>query len=193
MNGTKVDYKEIIRPFLSEKRYQHSLAVAEEAVRLANENDVNEEKAYTAGILHDIMKEVPQKEMMKKIVQYDIVLTDVERRAPKLWHAILGAAYVERELHLDDQAILSAIRYHTTGRANMPLLEKVLFIADFISKDRDYEGVEEMRAAAHHGLIEAMMRGTAFTIEDLAKRRLVIHPDTVAAYNQAVLDYTKTE
>ena len=73
------DYKAVIKPFLSEKRYRHSLAVAEEAVHLAKKYGADEEKAYTAGILHDIMKDMPPEEQLKRMTRYDIVLTEVER------------------------------------------------------------------------------------------------------------------
>ena len=181
------EYKEVIKPFLSEKRYRHSLAVADAAVRLAKQYGADEEKAYTAGILHDIMKDLPPEEQIKQMMHYDIVLTDVERSGQKLWHAMLGAAYAENELHVEDQDVLHAIRYHTTGRAHMTLLEKVLFVADFISSDRDYPGVEKIRRAAGESLLEAMLSGMTYTIQDLAERRLAIHPDTIAAYNEAVL------
>ena len=182
------DYKAVIKPFLSEKRYRHSLAVAEEAVHLAKKYGADEEKAYTAGILHDIMKDMPPEEQLKRMTRYDIVLTEVERSGQKLWHAMLGAAYVEQELHIEDQDILNAIRYHTSGRAHMTLLEKVLFVADFTSSDRDYPGVEEIRKAARKSLLAAMLSGMTYTIQDLAERRLAIHPDTIAAYNEAVLE-----
>ena len=90
---------------------------------------------------------------------------------------------------ISDREILDAIRYHTTGRENMTILERVLFIADFISADRDYPGVENMRQAANVSLEQAMVEGITFSIKDLAQRYKPIHPDTIAAYNQVVLKY----
>lgn len=181
------EYQEIIHPFLTEKRYHHSLCVAEAAVTLAKKYGGDSRKAETAGILHDIMKDLPQGEQLKMMEQFGIILTNVERAAPKLWHAVLGAAYIKNELHLDDAEILDAVRYHTTGRENMTLLDKIIFIADFISADRDYEGVENLRKAAEVSLEEAMIAGITFTIQDLASGCKPIHPDTVAAYNQTIL------
>ncbi len=181
------EYQEIIRPFLTDKRYHHSLCVAEAAVTLAKKYGGDSRKAETAGILHDIMKDLPQGEQLKMMEQFGIILTNVERAAPKLWHAVLGAAYIKNELHLDDAEILDAVRYHTTGRENMTLLDKIIFIADFISADRDYEGVENLRKAAEVSLEQAMIAGITFTIQDLASGCKPIHPDTVAAYNQTVL------
>lgn len=183
------DYKKIIRPFLSDKRYRHSICVSEAAVKLAHRYGADEKKAETAGILHDIMKDLPPEQQLAKMKEYGIRLTDVEQSAQKLWHAMLGAAYLKNELQINDPEILDAVRYHTTGRKNMALLDKVLFIADFISADRDYPGVEQLRKAAKVSLEEAMMEGFSYTIADLANSRKAIHPDTVEAYNQTALEY----
>lgn len=182
-------YKRIVKSFLSEKRFHHSVCVCDSAVRLAEKYEADKEKAAVAGILHDIMKDTPQDKQLQMMTRYDIVLSDVERRAPKLWHAMLGAAYLENELKITDPGILDAVRYHTTARANMSLLEKVIFIADFISADRDYPGVENMRKAAETSLEDAMVEGLTFNIRDLASGYRPIHPDTISAYNQVVVLY----
>lgn len=185
------EYKEIIKPFLSDKRYYHSVCVAKAAKELAQKYGADATKAETAGILHDIMKDLAPEKQLAKMDQYGIKLTQVERNAQKLWHAMLGAAYLKNELHIQDAELLDAVRYHTTGRMNMTLLDKILFIADFISADRDYPGVDDLRKAAKISLEEAMMEGFSYTISDLAKGRKPIHPDTIAAYNQMALDYIK--
>ncbi len=184
-------YKQIIRPLLGDKRYYHSECVAKAARELAAKYGADEEKAETAGILHDIMKDTAPEKQLAMMERYGIRLTPVERNAPKLWHAMLGAAYLKNELEIGDAAVLDAVRYHTTGRADMTLLDKVLFIADFISADRDYPGVEDLRKAAGVSLEEAMIAGLSHTIADLAQARKPIHPDTVDAYNEATLGHTK--
>ena len=100
-----VDYKEIIKSKLTAKRFFHSLCVAEEAMKLAEKYGCDTEKAYVAGILHDIMKDISKEEMLKMFKEFDIMLTDVEKQAPKLWHAILGSEYIRRELKIDDEEI----------------------------------------------------------------------------------------
>lgn len=181
------EYEEIIRPLLTEKRFHHSLCVSQAAISLTEKYGGDRRKAEIAGILHDIMKDQPQDKQLKMMEQFGIILTNVEQAAPKLWHAVLGAAYIKNELHLDDAEILDAVRYHTTGRENMTLMDKIIFIADFISADRDYEGVEDLRKAAGQSLEEAMIAGITYTIKDLASGCKPIHPDTIAAYNQTVL------
>ena len=181
------EYKAVIKPHLSDYRYRHSINVAEQAVHLAKLYGADPQKAQIAGILHDIMKDTDPSDQLKIIERSGIILTDVEKSAPKLWHAISGAAYLEQELDIHDKDILDAVRYHTTGRAGMSLLEIVIFIADFTSAERDYDGAEEMKKAAERDLDEAMLRGVTFTITDLAKRHKSIHPDTLSTYNWVVL------
>ena len=99
----------------------------------------------------------------------------------------MGAAYIEKVLGVTDLEVLTAVRYHTTGRAGMSLLEKVIFVADFTSADRDYPGVDRMRKKADADLDAAILEGTAFTIGELLDGGWAVHPDTVNLYNETVL------
>lgn len=179
------EYKKLIKSRMSEKRYIHSVNVAKEAVRLAKKYGADEEKAEIAGILHDITKESSSEEQLKLMLSSGEALSDLELKTPKLWHSISGSIYV-RSLGIDDEDIINAIRYHTTGRTGMSLLEKVIFVADFTGAERDYEGVDEMRHAADISLDEAILNGVAFSISDLAKRKMAIHPDTFELYQEMV-------
>lgn len=179
--------EEIIRQRLSAKRFGHSMNVAKAAKKLAQRYGADPDKAFLAGVVHDIMKEAPPEEQLKIMESSGIMLTDVERGAPKLWHAVSGAAYLKNILGVTDSEIIGAVRYHTTGRANMSMLEKVVFVADFISDERDYDGVALLRAAAAESLEAAMLAGMVYTIQDLAQHQKPIHPDTLQAYNQIVL------
>ncbi|MDD6284324.1 MAG: bis(5'-nucleosyl)-tetraphosphatase (symmetrical) YqeK [Firmicutes bacterium] len=175
--------KDIIKSRLSEKRYQHSLAVADEAKILADRYGCDPDKAYTAGLLHDIMKCAPVDEQLAAVDRSGVAMTELEISAPKLYHAMAGAAYIEHELGITDREIIDAVRYHTTARAGMSTLEKVIYLADFTSADRDYDGVDEMRAAVRRTLHEAMMIALKFSISDLLGCERAVHPDTLAAYN----------
>ena len=181
-------YKAIIRTHLGDYRYTHSLCVAESAKTLAIQYGADPKKAELAGILHDILKDTPQDQQLKFMDRFAIMLTSVERASPKLWHAMAGAEYLRQELQIADPDIFLSVRYHTTGRAGMSLLERVVFTADFISADRTYPGVETMRQLAEKSLREAMLEGIAFTMQELAKKRQVIHPDTVDAFNSLLLE-----
>ncbi len=185
---TYENYVSILEDHLSEYRLFHSKCVAKSAKRLAEKYGADPEKAYTAGLLHDIMKEAGEIETREFCERYGIELTPLEKRAPKLWHAVTGSVYVRTVLGITDPEIILPIRYHTTGRAGMALCEKVLFIADFISADRDYGDVDVMREKAERSLEEAMLYGLGYTIDELAQRRRAIHPDTIAAYNDIILN-----
>lgn len=187
-NETIEKYRALLREKLSDKRYRHSLAVADEAVRLSHIYGCDVEKAHIAGLLHDVMKDSKDADMLQTLNQFGIMLSDVEKREKKLWHAIAGAGYVKNILGIADNDIINAIRYHTTARANMSLIEKVIYLADFTSADRDYPGVDRMRRAVDLSMPEAMKEALQFTIMDLAEQLNAIHPDTIAAYNQMVLE-----
>lgn len=182
------EFLEEIKKHLNPDRLYHSINVADEAKKLAQHYGADEKKAFTAGLLHDIMKNKSQTELLAFFSEQNVPLTATERISPKTWHALAGTVYCERVLGVTDKEILTAIRYHTTGRAGMTLLEKVIFIADFISADRDYDGVERMREKAYISLEYAMEEGLQFTIEDLAHNGFAIHEDSVAAYNELIMN-----
>ncbi len=176
-----------IRARLSDYRFEHSLNVARCAVSLAEKYGGNTEKAFLAGLMHDVLKELDKPSALSFFEKHGIALTRLELSAPKLWHAVSGAFYLKETYGFDDE-IISAVRYHTTGKADMTLLEKIIFIADFISDDRDYPGVDEMRERAKISLEYAMEEGLRFTINELSEKCVTIHPDTLACYNQIILE-----
>lgn len=182
------EYKKIIKSMMSENRYNHCVNVSKEAVKLAKRYGGDEEKAAIAGILHDITKEMPKEEQLQIMLDSGIILDDIQKNAPKLWHGICGSVYINKHLGIDDKDIINAICYHTTGRAGMSLLEKIIFVADFTSEERTYKGVATMRKKSRKSLEDAMLYGFKFTFSDLSSRELAIHPDELACYNEIVLN-----
>lgn len=180
-------YTQHIRERLSDYRFKHSVNVSREAVRLAVKYGGDVEKAELAGLLHDVMKDASKKEQLELMEKYGVKLNEVEQDAPKLWHAIAGAVYVKRVLKIRDKDVINAVRYHTTARAEMSLLEKIIYIADYTSEERDYKGVEKMRKASNVSLEYAMEEALAFGIEARVEDHTAIHPDTFEAYNEIVL------
>lgn len=178
-------FKNVLKERLTERRYIHSLNVADSARELARIYGADEEKAYTAGLIHDSCKDTPAGLQLSYMLENKTELTDIELNTPKLYHAICGKIFAEKEFNITDADMLNAIRYHTTGRKNMSLLEKIIFIADFISVERDYNGVEIMREKAVRSLDEAIVEGLSFTIKDLIDAERLVHPDTIDAYNDA--------
>lgn len=182
------EFLEEIKKRLNPDRLYHSLNVADEAKKLAKHYGADEQKAFTAGLLHDILKNTPDSELLQYFERNGIMLTETERASRKTWHAMAGADFLRRELHVTDEDILSAVRWHTTGRAGMTLLDKVLFIADFISADRDYPGVDRMREKAYVSLEDAMLEGLQFTINELVENAWPVHEDSIRAYNELVIN-----
>ena len=187
-NMTVEDYKKIIRPMMGDKRYTHSVNVSAEAVRLAKKYGADVEKAAVAGILHDITKEVDSQKQLQIIQSGDIILSDVEKKAEKLWHAISGSVYIQKELGINDEDIINAVRYHTTARAGMSLLEKVVFLADFTSVERNYPDIDVIRVKAEISLEEGMLYGIRFTLNKLLSIDRCLSIDAVEAYNEILLN-----
>lgn len=179
-------YKSIIKNLLSESRYIHSLNVAASAAELSEIYGCDKEKAYLAGILHDITKEEGLDAQYELIERNSHKPTKLERNNPAVIHQMSGEAYCRLELGITDEEILSAIRYHTTGKANMTTLQKVVYTADFISADRNYPDVEEMRSLALKSLDDAMLYSLKYTITKLASKAELIHPDSFECYNSVL-------
>lgn len=187
------EYTDALRERLTEKRFIHSLNVAESAKQLALIYGADAEKAYTVGLVHDCCKDTPAGLQLSYMLENKVELSEYELDVAKLYHAISGSVYAKNEFGITDEDMLNAIRYHTTGRKGMSLLEKVVFIADFISAERDYDGVDIMREKAGRSLEEAIVEGLGFTIKDLVNRNMVIHPDTIAAFNDALFSLQRNK
>lgn len=187
------EYKKILEKRLVPKRYRHSLCVADEAVRLARKYGADVQKSYLAGLLHDITKNASEEEHLNILDTFGIILNNVEKSAEKLWHAISGAAYIRYVLNITDEEIIEAVRYHTTAKAEMPLLAKILYLADFTSADRDYEDVDEMRRLVDISMDAAYAYALRYTVIDLASNNRAIHPDTLDAFNEIMLKRSKTD
>ena len=175
-----------VRARLSEKRFRHSLAVSESAEILAQKYGADPEKAAFAGLIHDVCKDDSPENQLQMMREFGIILSESERACPKLWHAVVGAAYVGRYF-TDEEEIIRAVRYHTTARCNMSLLEKVIYVADCISADRNYPGAEEMRRLAEESLDAVIYAMSRYILSELTETGLPLHPDTVGAYNQLCL------
>lgn len=183
MNRDK--WLQLVREQLPEKRYAHTVRVAETAVRLAERYGADREKADLAGILHDYAK-YWSSEQMKRLMEEDAEARDVLAYGRNLWHAHAGALAVEADLGVRDPDILNAIRYHTSGRAGMSLLEKVIWLADYIEPGRRFPGVDTVRELAEKRLEDAMVQALAQTIQFLVQKRRMVYPMTIEAYNDVI-------
>lgn len=178
------EFLAVIQEKESPSRYQHSRNVAKAALKLAERNGADLEKAYVCGLLHDVEKNAPKEEQKRYMKQLGETLPQYVFDNPKLWHAPAGAAYVRDELGIVDEEMIHAIKYHTTGRPDMTVLERIIYVADFISDEREYPGVEKVRETAYRNLDEAILIGSQFTLVSLLQSWRVINYDTIAMYNE---------
>lgn len=162
------------------KRIAHVRGTEEEAVRLAKHWGADVEKARRAAILHDCTKYDEMEAQLKICRRYGIVLDDLERRAVKLLHAKTGAC-MARYVYGQDDDIYEAIYWHTTGKADMSLLEKIIYIADYMEPNRDFPGVERLRELAYQDLDGAVLLGCEMSIQEMAERGLPVHRNTLLA------------
>ena len=187
--GTNLDLKRLtpgqLRPvalsYLKAKRVRHVLGVEEEAIRLAERYGADVEKARFAALLHDCTKKLELDEQLRLCEQYHVELDELERVALKLLHAKTGAA-IAREVFGAPQDVCDAILWHTTGRAGMTLLEKIIYLADYIEPNRDFDGVEELRKAVYEDLDKGLELGLRMSIEELEERGSPVHHNTREAY-----------
>ena len=183
--GAKPDLSWLRRmtaPYLSADRVAHVAGVESTAVRLAARWGEDPDRAAVAGILHDITKAFKREKQLKLCEKYGIMLDNAERENPALLHARTGAE-LARELFGVSDAVYDAIRWHTTGKPDMTVLEKIIYLADYTEPTRNFSGVEELRALCLEDLDRAMALGLKMSIEDLRERGKPIFHDTMDAYN----------
>lgn len=177
------EIKEWLKAHLSEERYEHSLGTAECAKDLAKQFNLDEDKAYFTGLIHDCAKSLPKDETMRILEKLE--LADGELCNPKTHHAPVGAYIAKKEFNINDDEILSAIRWHTLGKINMSPFEKIIFLADKLErKTRPCEYCEPIwQALETKALDAALLICYKNTIKSLVDRELKICTITVDIYN----------
>lgn len=178
------EIKELLRERLSKKRYTHSLGVADAALKLARTYGEDPDKAYLAGLVHDICKEEEPEEQKRLMLEGNMNISGAELCAKALWHGPAGAYFIKTELGIDDKDILNAVRYHTVGRPSMSRLEEIIYIADLISEERDYKDVDKMRKLAFSDFEKAMYEAVCYGISSVVKKQNYIPECTLDLYNQ---------
>ena len=172
--------REAVKPYLSPRRVAHVAGCESEAVLLAMRYGEDAEAAAEAGILHDITKKMSYDEQLILCDKYGIILDKDQLANEKLLHAITGAAFARDVFGVSD-AVYDAIRWHTTGKPDMTLLEKIIYMADYVEPTRDFPGVEKLRALAHEDIDEAMALGLEMSLADIRSGGVAPHKDTVEA------------
>lgn len=176
---------EAVSSQMPDKRWQHTLGVMESSVKLAERYGADPAGAETAAILHDVAKYWPV-ERMKEIIEQNGLPSELLSYDKQLWHAEVGAFVAERDYEITDAEVLGAIRYHTSGREGMSLLEKIVCLADYIEPGRDFPGVDDIRRLSKVSLEEGLIAGFDSTISLLLQKRRIVFPLTVLARNDLV-------
>ena len=175
--------KKYLKEHLSVKRYNHSLNVAAECRKLAQKYGEDPDKAYFAGLLHDICKELPDAEQKALVEKSGFAVCREELETRSLWHAVAGAYFIKTEFGIEDIDILNSVRFHTVGRAGMSRLEEIVYLGDLISADRDYKDVDKMRKLSYSTLNGAMLEAFAFSVKSVVKKGGLVPICTAEGYN----------
>ena len=187
-NMTIEEIQYVVKGRLSSKRFAHTLGVVNMAKRLAIHYGISIYNAEVAALLHDVMKESPMQCMQDMVQKAEIPVDSEMLQNGALLHGPAGAAYAKLELHIEDESICEAIRVHTLGSTHMSVLDKIIFLADYIEPNRDFPGVEELRALAFQDLNAAVVTAYDGTIRPLLDQGLSIHVDTIRGRNSVLLE-----
>ncbi|MBN1037594.1 HD domain-containing protein [Clostridium botulinum] len=181
------EMKLYLKDNLKQNRYNHTLGVVETAKKLAEINGVSIEKAEIAAFAHDVAKNLSLEKMQSIIDKNNLELTNTEKENSNLWHSIIAPIEARNKLEIDNEEILDAIRWHTTGKENMSILTKIIYIADMIEPGRDFPGVEKIRKTTFENLDAGVLLGLTESMKDLLNRNLIIDLNTIKARNYFLL------
>ncbi|MBR3200539.1 MAG: bis(5'-nucleosyl)-tetraphosphatase (symmetrical) YqeK [Mogibacterium sp.] len=183
--------EDFLRANLKESRYRHSMGVEEMAVRLARLHGADEEKAAFAGRYHDIAKNFDTETMDSYVRKYGLPEKLIGNNA--LAHSKVGAEILEHEFGVADKEILDSVRYHTTARMDMTLLDEVIFVADVVEDNRTYSDLDYYQDLAYRDLDQACLEILEYTIGSLTSKGMEIDKDTLEARDWVVNKIKETE
>ena len=173
-----------VKKVQTKQRYSHTIGVAYTAASLAMKYDISIEQAFLAGILHDCAKCISDEKLLQKCEQHSIVISDFERQNPYLLHSKLGSFYANYKYEIKDQEILNSIIYHTTGKPNMSMLEKIIFVADYIEPSRfKASNLAEIRKIAFEDIDKTVFIILKDTIDYLTKKKSPIDSTSIETYD----------
>ena len=180
-----VEYKKIyedVKNTLSEKRFRHSECVVERALEYAKIYGANEDEVKLTAIAHDIAKEIPKNEMIQYAEEIGIELDEIEKVNLNLVHAKLGAQICKIKYGFTEDMV-NAVKYHTTGRENMSLLEKITYLADATDSGRTYDDLQYYVDLVRKDIDRGVFEVCKWSLEDLLEKERIIHLESVKCYN----------
>ena len=178
MELNKLNYKDVeykLKEMLPERRLKHSMNVSQCVVKLSEIYGYDMEKAKLAGLIHDCAKYFNDDQVEDSIKKFNIELDSLEENNISLSHSVIGSYVIQEIFNIKDEDIINAVRYHTTGRENMTILEKIIYMADLIEEGRKFPLVDK--------LDEALLLSFNNTIKFVMDNNQLIHPITVSARN----------
>lgn len=179
--------EEAVKKKISHKRFLHSLGVVETAVELARRYGAQEDPVKIAAICHDCAKDMDRRALLELAQRHGLELDPVVHFETQLMHGPVGSLVARFELGIEDEEILSAIACHTTGKHEMNLMEKIIYLSDFIEPGRNYAGVDALRILAFQDLDRAMIQAFDNTIRYVLSLDSVLHPATIEARNHLIM------
>jgi len=186
------EIQQYVRSQMGDKRFRHVLGCVESAGLLAVRYGADAEKAKYAALLHDVTKEYDREKQLKICAQWSIILDEDSFAESALLHAITGAVLAQKMFGTDAE-ITDAIRFHTTGRAQMTLLDKIICLADYIEPNRSFPGVEAIRRKSELSLEEALIEAFTGTAVHTLERGGILHPDTIRARNALIREVSNKD
>lgn len=174
-------YEEVKRR-LSYKRFNHCICTMKRAEEYAKKYKQDQEKIKLVALTHDIAREIKKEDIPNILRKYNVRLDEMEKYNVNLSHSKIGAQICKKEFGFDNQ-MCNAIRFHTTGRENMSMMEKILFVADATGEDRHYENTEKIYKLALKNIDLAIIEIIKDTIQDLSNKKRKIHLNTIKTYN----------
>ncbi|WP_026689171.1 bis(5'-nucleosyl)-tetraphosphatase (symmetrical) YqeK [Alteribacter aurantiacus] len=175
---------ESVKKQLKQARYDHTVRVVETATKLCERYGQSVEKVRLASILHDYAKYRPSGEMKNVIKTTEWLSDDWCNYGEAILHAPAGAALIREELGITDEEILHAVVFHTTGRAGMSEIEKIVYLADYIEPGRKFPGIDDVRDASEQSLDYGCLIALSNTVTFLISKGHPVYPDTIHAYNE---------
>lgn len=182
----RVQWKDIdkrLRNLMKPDRYAHAKRVSDVAESLAVQHGADPDKAKLAGIIHDCARDFSSSALLQKARKFDILVDTVEQLVPVLLHGPVGAVIAELEFGISDPEVLSAVRFHTTGKENMSILEKIIYLADYIEPGRAFSGVEDVRHLAYINLDKGLLKAFDASIAHMVHTGGFIHILTIQSRN----------
>lgn len=172
---------------LKPKRFKHSLNVVKESRRLCDIYGENVERTELAALLHDCAKSFKNEELISIANIHGYKVDSIQQEAPELLHGPVGAIYAKEKFDIDDQEILNSIAFHTTGRSNMSLMEKIIYLADLTEEGRDFPELKEIRDLSCKDLNKAIVYACNCTLNYIIKNDFLLHPLTIDLRNSLII------